>query len=392
MTSTPADLKYWVAFNRINGLGPVRYTALLNSFGTLEDAWRAGASDLRAAGLDRRTISVIQEDREKIDPDAEIEQLEAAGVRALSWDDAEYPARLREADDAPPVLYVKGDLSPANGWSLSVVGTRRPTPYGRQVAEELSTHLAANGVCIVSGLARGVDAVAHRAALQSGGKTVAVMASGPNIVYPPEHAKLAREISESGALISEHPLGVKPRGDFFPRRNRILSGISPRDACHRGGHQERRADHRRFALDQNREVFAVPGSVFSPQSRGTNTIIARGEAKLVLRVEDILEELNLTIVPQQIEMQELIPATDTEADLLRHISREPVHIDEVCRESGLPVATVSSLLAMMELKGLVRQAGPMAYIRATPPEDQPHFRRLEAGSVGKEKCNASRRR
>jgi DNA processing protein len=249
---------------------------------------------------------------------------------------------------------------------VSVVGTRRPTPYGRQVAEELSTQLAANGVCVVSGLARGVDAIAHRAALQTGGSTVAVMASGLNIVYPAEHARLAREISENGALVSEYPLGVKPRGDYFPRRNRILSGITLGTLVIEADLSSGALITARFALDQNREVFAVPGSVFSPQSRGTNSLISRGEAKLVQRVEDILQELNLTIAPEQLEMEELIPATDTEAALLQHFSCEPVHIDEVCRGSGLPVATVSSILAMMELKGLVRQSGPMAYIRAAP--------------------------
>jgi DNA processing protein len=184
------------------------------------------------------------------------------------------------------------------------------------------------------------------------------------MVYPPEHKKLASEIADRGALISEQPLGSQPRGDYFPRRNRILSGVSLGVLVVEGDVKSGALITANFANDQGREVFAVPGSIFSTQSRGTNLKIQRGEAKLVSKVDDILEELNLQTAPQQIGMLELSPATDTEAELLRHISREPVHIDEVCRESGLPISTVSSLLAMMELKGLVREIGSKAYVRA----------------------------
>jgi DNA processing protein len=243
------------------------------------------------------------------------------------------------------------------------VGTRRPTPYGRQVAEEISYQLASHRISVVSGLARGVDAIAHRAAIQAGGRTVAVLACGLDVVYPPEHARLAFEIAEQGALISEYPLGTQPRGDYFPRRNRIMSGVSLGVLVIEGDLKSGAIITARWAADQNREVFAVPGSIFSPQSRGTNDLIQQG-AKLVQTVQDVLEELNLTMVPHQMEMQQLMPATDTESDLLHHISKEPVHIDEVCRRSGLPVSTVSSVLAMMELKGLIKQMGPMAYVRA----------------------------
>jgi DNA processing protein len=362
--TTADELKYWVAFNRIAGIGRVRYQALLAKFGQLSAAWKADARDLRAAGIEDRIVRQIVAERPQIDPDTEVERLERAGVRALSWDDSSYPPRLKETDDPPPVLYVRGELAAADEWSVAIVGTRRPTPYGRQVAEEFASQLAANRITVVSGLARGIDAVAHRAALQSGGRTVAVLACGLDIVYPPEHARLAREIVERGALVSEQPLGSKPRGDFFPRRNRIMSGMSLGVLVVEGDLKSGALITADQANDQGREVFAVPGSIFSAQSRGTNTKIQRGEAKLVYRVEDVLEELNLTMVPQQLEMTELVPATDTEADLLRLITKEPVHIDEVCRTTGLPVSTVSSVLAMMELKGLVRQLSPMAYVRA----------------------------
>jgi DNA processing protein len=185
-----------------------------------------------------------------------------------------------------------------------------------------------------------------------------------DMVYPPEHRRLANEIAARGALISEQPLGTEPRGDFFPRRNRILSGLSLGVLLVEGDLKSGGLITANCALDQGRDVFAVPGSIFSSQSRGTNLKIAKGEARLVQRVEDILEELNLTMVPQQLAMQELVPATDTEAEVLRHITKEPVHIDAVCRESGLPAATVSSVLAMMELKGLVRETGGKTYVIA----------------------------
>jgi DNA processing protein len=358
------ELKYWVAFNRIAGIGRVRYELMLSKFGLLSIAWTAGRTELRDAGIDQHATRLIMENRHSIDPDHEMKRLNAAGVTAITWDDPSYPNRLKETDDPPPVLYRCGHIAAADEFSVAVVGTRRPTPYGRQVAEELSGQLAANRITVVSGLARGIDAIAHRAALQSGGRTLAVMACGLDMVYPPEHAKLAREIAERGVLISEQPLGTQPRGDYFPRRNRILAGLSLGVLVIEADLKSGAMITARQALDQNREVFAVPGSVFSPQSRGTNTAIQAGEAKLVLTIEDVLQELNLKTAPQQIEMQELVPATDTEAAVLRHISKEAVHINDVCRESGLPAATVSSLLAMMELKGMVKQMGPAAYVRA----------------------------
>jgi len=361
--TTPDELKYWVAFNRIPGIGRVRLSLLLKRFGTLERAWQAPPADLRAAGLESKVVQQIAAQGPKVDPDEELDRLARYGVRALTWDDEAYPTRLKEIYDPPPVLYVRGEPSDADEWAVAVVGTRRPTPYGRQVAEEMAFALAGNRICVVSGLARGIDSIAHKAALEAGGRTIAVLACGLDIVYPPEHARLAREIMERGALVSDYPLSTQPRGDYFPRRNRIMSGLSLGVLVVEGDVKSGAMITARLALEQNREVFAVPGSIFSPQSRGTNSLIQEG-AKLVQRVEDILEELNLTMVPQQMEMKELIPATDTEAALLRHISKEPVHVDEVCRQSGLPISTVSSVLAMLELKGLVRQMGPMAYVRA----------------------------
>jgi DNA processing protein len=223
--------------------------------------------------------------------------------------------------------------------------------------------LVRSKITIVSGLAKGIDSVAHRTALEADGRNIAVFACGLDTVYPAENASLARRIMQQGALISEYPLGTRPRAENFPRRNRIMSGLSLGVLITEAGETSGAMITANMALEQNREVFAIPGSILSPASKGTNRLIQEG-AKLVHDYTDILEELNLTAVAHQIEMKEIIPASETESLLLKHLRAEPVHIDEVCRSSGLPVATVSSTLAMMELKGLIKQVGMMNYVLA----------------------------
>jgi DNA processing protein len=358
------QLKYWIAFSRIPRIGSVRAARLQAHFGSMESAWRASAGQLHAAGLDQGTLSSIVAERDAISPDAELERLQKAGIKAYTWDDAEYPARLKEIEDRPPVLYVRGELAPEDEWAVAVVGTRRATPYGRQAAEHFASELARHRVTVVSGLARGIDAVAHRAALAAGGRTIAVLACGLDMVYPPEHAKLALEITQNGALISDYALGTQPRSEFFPRRNRILSAVSLGVLVVEGGEDSGALLTARYALEQNREVFAVPGSIYSPTHRGSNKLIRDGEAKLVSTTEHILEELNLTMVTQQQELREVAPEDPTEAKLLSVLSNQPSHIDDVQRASGLPIASVSSALAVLELKGIVRQVGPMSFVRA----------------------------
>jgi DNA processing protein len=262
------------------------------------------------------------------------------------------------------VLYVRGDILPEDEWAIAVVGTRRATPYGKQAAEQFTVDLAQQKITVVSGLARGIDAVAHRAAITAGGRTIAVQACGLDIVYPPEHVKLAVDISQNGAVVSDYPIGTQPRSEFFPRRNRILSALSLGVLVVEGDVDSGALITARVALDQNREVFAVPGSIYSPTYRGANKLIQEGEAKLVTKTADILEELNLTMATHQMALREVAPADATEAALLRVLSAQPAHIDDVQRASGLPIATVSGALAMLELKGMVKQVGPMSFIRA----------------------------
>jgi DNA processing protein len=357
------DIKYWVGFNNIPGIGRVRLGQLESYFGNLELAWKAPLGEMKRAGLDSPALRTIDQWRDKISPDAEMEKLDQHHIKVLTCnDDAAYPKRLKEIYDYPPVIYLKGSLLPEDEWCLAVVGTRRATVYGKQITEEIVTDLARSKITIVSGLARGIDTVAHRSALEAGGRTVAIFASGLDIIYPSENQSLVRDIMEHGAIISEYPLGMKPRAENFPRRNRILSGLSLGVLVTEADEDSGAMITARDALEQNREVFAIPGSILSPASRGTNRLIQMGEAKLVRTYTDILEELNLTTVARQIEMSELLPATETESLLISQLTAEPSHIDEVCRKSGLPAATVSSTLAMMELKGLVKQVGTMNYV------------------------------
>ena len=352
-----------MAFRRVPAIGTVRIRLLLERYGSLEEAWSAPASSLKDAGLDRRAVSSLAAARSKVDPSAEMERLGREGIRAIPWDDPEYPPRLKEVYDLPPVLFVKGTLLPEDERAVAVVGTRRATAYGREAASQISTDLARSGIAIVSGLARGIDSIAHRAALEAEGRTIAVLGNGLDTVYPPEHAALASQIAETGALVSEYPLGVRPEARNFPRRNRLLSGITLGTLVIEAPEGSGAIWTVRHALEQDREVFCVPGSIFSPNSRATNQLIQQG-AKLVMDYKDVVEELNLAGIGEQLPMQALFtPDNDTEAALLGHITYEPAHIDELRRLSGLPISTVSGTLAMMELKGLVTQIGAMSYVR-----------------------------
>jgi DNA processing protein len=357
------DTQFFVGFNLVPGIGPVKVRALLDHFGDLETAWHAASADLHRVGLDQRAVGNLLAVRAKVDLDAEVERVHRAGAAILTWDDSAYPKHLRSIDAPPPVLYVKGELRLEDEWAVAVVGTRRASVYGKEATRQLAGDLACNRVTVVSGLARGIDAHAHRAALDAGGRTIAVLGSGIDIIYPVEHAKLAAEIIEHGALLTDYPLGTPPESGNFPPRNRIISGLALGVVIVEAGEGSGALITADFALEQGRDVFAVPGNIFNRGSVGTNKLIQQG-AKLVLTVQDILEELNLTMVSQQAELREVVPEDETEAALLKFISAEPIHVDEIGRQVGLPIEQVSSTLAMMELKGMVRQVGGMSYVIA----------------------------
>ncbi len=358
------DLRYWIGFNLIPQIGPAKVQRLLDHFGDLETAWTAGAFELAQAGLDRRAIENLLSARHLINLDAECDKVKRAQVQVLTWEDPAYPRLLRAIPSPPFILYVKGQILPEDEWSIAVVGTRRASAYGREATRLLVNDLARNHITIVSGLARGIDGEAHRAAIDAGGRTIAVLGSGVDVIYPAEHKGLAAAIAEHGAVVSEYPLGSKPEAANFPPRNRIISGLSLGSLITEGDETTGALITIRYALEQDRETFAIPGNIFRRESRGGNRVIQQGEAKLVTCAADVLEELNLTMVAQQQEVRAVVPENPTESALLKHLSAEPVHVDELRRETGLPISDVSSTLALMELKGLVKQVGGMSYILA----------------------------
>jgi DNA processing protein len=361
MRTDPDQLRYLVGFTCVPGIGRVRLSLIQSYFGDLDRAWMASMDELQAAGLDAKAARALVATRASVSLDDELAKLKQLDVKALSPDDPLFPPRLREVYDCPIMIYVRGTLIREDECAVAVVGTRHPSVYGRQAAEEITKELARNKVTIVSGLAAGIDAVAHRATLDAGGRTIAVCGCGLDMVYPSNHATLARQVMEHGALVSEFPLGTRPKAEHFPQRNRIISGMSLGVLVVEAGEESGALLTANRALEQNRDVFAIPGSIFSPLSVGTNYLIQQG-AKLIRNCEDILEELNLNMVPHQLEMRELVAPTDTEAQVLMHLTKEATHIDALCRISGLPTPTVTSTLAMLELKGLARQVGGMNYI------------------------------
>jgi DNA processing protein len=355
------DKKYWIGFNLIKGIGSVRMQGLVSYFGDLESAWRASPVDLAGAGLGLKVIERVVSARDTVDLDRVWEKIEQQGIKILTWQDEAYPQRLKEIDQPPPVLYIRGDYLPDDLFAVAIVGTRRVTPYGRQITEELSSFLAANGITVISGLARGVDAVAHHATLKAGGRTIGILGSGVDKIYPPEHRGLAEQMMERGAIISDYAPGTPPEASNFPPRNRIISGLSLAVVVIEAGETSGALITAEFAAEQGREVFAVPGSILAPQSKGTNKLIQKG-AQPLLSINDLMQALDITRVGEQKAARKIMPSDPTEAKLLSVLGSEPLHVDEIRNQSELPIEKVSSALALMELKGMVRQVGGMNYV------------------------------
>ena len=351
---------YWVGFNLVKGIGAVRVKNLLDTFDSLEAAWNAPADRLRSAGIPAKSLEGILKIRQNGGLEKAWEAVQKSGATVLTWEDEAYPRRLREIDQPPPVLYVRGAFQAEDEWSIAVVGTRNITAYGRQVADELAAYLAFHRITVVSGLARGVDRIAHESALKAGGRSIAVLGSGIDRIYPPEHTKLAEQMMSFGAVISDYPLGTEPESINFPPRNRIISGLSRAVIVVEAGETSGALITARFAAEQGREVFAVPGNIYGPQSKGTNRLIRDG-AHPLLNFDDILDILNLEKVQEYHSARLMLPEDPIEARLLSVLADEPQHIDEICNLSGLPIEQVSATLTVMELKGMVRQAGGMNF-------------------------------
>ncbi len=350
------ELIYLNALNRLPYLGPVRIGALVKHFGTARAAWEAPAGDLSGVNLLRGYSERMARERCAIDPEKEWRCLEKSGVKVIALCDPGYPPLLKAISRPPPLLYYRGTWFEGEQPALAIVGSRRCTAYGREVTRRLAKELAVLGFTVVSGMALGVDTEAHRGALESGGRTIAVLGCGVDICYPSSAARLKAQIAVGGVVTSEFPLGTAPLPQHFPQRNRIISGLSLGTVVVEAPAKSGALITANYACEQNREVFAVPGNVNSPYSRGCHRLIKEG-ACLVETVEDILAEL--TIGPVAVPLPD--PATTKinlppgEQEILNLIPYQPVSLDWLVRESGLSVEQAGVLVLSLELKGFLRQ-------------------------------------
>jgi DNA processing protein len=357
-----SEQKYWLGFSLIPEIGTKRILHLRDKFGRLSAAWQAAEAHLNVSGLEPQALANVLHFRKTLDLEREMARVQQLKARLITLEDADYPPLLKHIADPPAVLYVRGTLTPVDERAICIVGTRKATPNGRETARHIASQLAKQGLTIISGLAQGIDEVAHRGALEAGGRTLAVTACGIHMIYPTQNLQLAHEIIEAGAVITEFPIGTPPIKSNFPRRNRIMSGMAlgvlVAEAPEKSGALITAAG----AAEQGRDVFAIPGSIHNTASGGTNRLIQDG-AKLVMKVEDILNELNMTytIVQAKAATETVSPANGNEAALLQLLGADPIHIDDLVRQSGLSVSTVSSTLTILELKGLAQMVGAMQY-------------------------------
>ncbi len=356
----------WLALKHIAGIGNVLYKRLIETFKTPEAVFSSDKARLLSVeGMSTDVIKAIHDFKGFDEVDRELEIIAKEEISLLPLNDPDYPPLLSAIYDPPPLLYVKGDRKVLNIYPIAVVGTRKNTPYGRAVAEKISRGLAEMGFTIVSGFARGIDGVAHRTALAAGGKTIAVMGSGIDRIYPPEHRRLFSEIAQNGAILSELPMGTEPEAHHFPQRNRIISGLSLGCVVVEAASGSGSLITARLALEQGREVFAVPGLIFSETSRGPHQLISSG-AKLTTSVEDIVEEIKDEMRPPQGISSAKRETTTLEGDekvLYQMLSWEPKQMDQIIDESHWPAATVSGILLSLELKGMVRQMSGQFFVK-----------------------------
>jgi DNA processing protein len=371
MTTLPAGREaafLMLVLSRIPGLGPARINAIISRFGGSPDLLHAGADDFqRITGIGEQLSGEIAgflrqpEKRRAAEQEAigQFEALERCSARLVTILDPGYPSLLKEIYDPPPVLFIRGSLPNPEQPSIAVVGTRKASAYGKQASMEISGELALRGVLVVSGLAYGIDSAAHEAALRAGGKTVAVLAGGVDDIYTDPRGRLWPKIIEQGALVSEEWFGSEMLPAKFPKRNRIISGMTQGTLVVESDLKGGALITASYALEQNREVFAVPGSIYSGNSRGTNRLIQTGQAKAVLSVDDILEELPAPPIDTVKQQQEpAIVRTELsreENELMRFIGEEPVHLDTLALRSGLDISVLLVLLFELELKKTVRQ-------------------------------------
>lgn len=358
-----SDLKYWLALNNIDGLGPSHHQRLLRYFrGDIERAWNSRRHDLELLGFSEKIIQNFLQTQRNFDVTTQMETVSKLGVKLLPISSPEYPTLLKQIHDPPPLLYMLGEIQKPDELALAVVGSRKMTSYGREVTQNLTQDLAAHGLTIVSGLALGVDACAHQAALEAGGRTIAVLGSGIDLVQPTTNTGIARNIVREGkgAVISEFPLGTQAAQFTFPRRNRIISGLSLGVLVTEAAEKSGALITVGQALEQGRDVFAVPGSIFNILSVGSHKLIKQG-AKLVNSVEDVLEEIQLESQIRQQSAREVIAEGQEEEEIINILGNDELHIDAIVQRSDLQTSVVTATLTMMEMKGKVKSLGNQRY-------------------------------
>jgi len=347
----------------IDGIGPIRIIILLQHFETIDRIYSADRIDFEKidsfnSNLATRIVNAQNNFQTLASSvEDEINKLEKLNAQVITyWDDL-YPKILRNIYFPPLILYVIGNLQELDQHNIAIVGTRKPTDYGKSIAAKFAKELAGQNITVVSGLARGIDSIAHRNAIKAGGKTIAIIGSGLDVIYPPENRTLFNDIIQNGAIISEFKLGTKPDAQNFPRRNRIISGISLGTLVIESKKNGGAMQTANFAMDQNREVFAIPGNLTAPESEGTNILIQRNEAKLVTEPEDILLELNLKIQPV---VGENIPKPKIDLNLFEEkifncLDSNPKHIDKIANETNISTSECLVSLLSLEFKGLIQQ-------------------------------------
>jgi DNA processing protein len=370
---------YWLALNMVPGVGPITYRNLVARFHDPEQVFAASTQELAAIeGIGEKTIRAIKEFPAEKMAGEELKRVMDLGGGILTFRDPGYPKNLQQIYDPPPLLYVRGELEQGDPPMVAMVGSRRGSFYGRTVTKKISKELSTAGVTVVSGMARGIDTSAHLGALEAGKRTVAVFGCGIDVIYPPENKKLFLDIISHGAVISEFPLSTPPEGKNFPRRNRVISGVSLGVVIVEATADSGSLITASHALEQGREVFAVPGNVGMATSKGTNTLIKQG-AKLVEEAQDILVEIlpqhgpsvgivkndNLLTKGSLAKGPPSAPAalSDVEDNIFQLLSHTPLHIDEISRLSQIEIRRVSTILLELELKGVISQLGGKMFVR-----------------------------
>ncbi len=361
MRSKQKDIREWIILSKAPRLGPAKFKQLIEHFDSPERILSASLEELsRISTIDQSTLDYITNKAKEIDVEKDLDRIDKLRVSLVSIKDSEYPFNLKTIFDPPFVLYIRGELKKEDVNSVAIVGTRRATNYGKIIARRLGRDLAREGITVVSGMARGIDTSAHWGALEAGGRTIAVLGCGVDVIYPFENKKLMEAIVEKGAVISEFPLRAIPQAQNFPRRNRIISGLSKGVVVVEAPFKSGALITANFALEQGREVFAVPGNITNPYSHGSNLLIKEG-AKLVEDVADILEELHIYFKEEKVKPS---PSLSNEEKIVMNcLSGEPLHINALVEKSNLSPAKVAENLIRLEIKGLVRELPGKLFVR-----------------------------